>query len=517
MASFDEIASLIPTLRGRLGAGAGVEDAQAAIVGLGDDDLVASFAETAALAVMIEQLQAIEAGVLHARSSWRSGHEGLAQRRGHRSAVSLMQELSGVSKAEASRQVRVGEALLDEGPEPETESAADADPGSQDRDPGPDGEDAGPEPDPGADPGFEGADEPTAPRPEPDPVLPWFEPLRAALRARRLTSAQFDAIRRGLGEPPAGSDEAWSAAATQLVAEASRRTVEELIAHARCVRDLLDPAGAEERAQARYERRAFRTWLDAEGTRRGSMVFDDEGGAFFEAIFAAALRPRRGGPRFVDAAERAAAADLTVDTRTNDQLTYDLLLDVVRAGVLADASTVFGARQAGLRLVQTLGRDGAFGCVAVTEDGLTVVPAAVAERRLCEAGAIVVTVDSCGNPLDVGREERLFTPRQRMGLAMRDGGCRWPGCDRPSSYCEAHHIDEWHRDQGRTDIDRGILLCRFHHMELHHGGWRITREGTGDFVLRGADGSATTLVQRLPLRYLWGDIDPPPKRFRPAA
>jgi len=152
-----------------------------------------------------------------------------------------------------------------------------------------------------------------------------------------------------------------------------------------------------------------------------------------------------------------------------------------------------------------------------TEDGLTVVPAAVAERRLCEAGAVVVTVDSCGNPLDVGREERLFTSKQRIGLAVRDGGCRWPGCDRPASYCEAHHIDEWHRDRGRTDIDRGVLLCRFHHGELHHGGWRITREGKGDFVLRGTDGSATILTRRLALRYLWGDMDPPPKRFRPAA
>jgi hypothetical protein len=283
------------------------------------------------------------------------------------------------------------------------------------------------------------------------------------------------------------------------------------------VRDLMDPAGAEERSQARYERRAFRTWFDQDGTRRGSVAFDDEGGAFFEAIFAAALRPRRGGPRFVDADEKTAAADLAADNRTNDQLAYDLLFDVVRAGVLADASAVFGTRQAGLRLVQAVDSHGVFGPVAVTEDGLTAIPAHVAERRLCEAGAVVAMVDSCGNPLDVGREERLFTPKQRIGLALRDGGCRWPGCDRPSSYCEAHHIDQWHRDHGRTDIARGILLCRFHHMELHHGGWSITRDAKDDFVLHGEDGYRTTLIRRLPLRYLWGDVDPPPRRFRPAA
>ncbi|MCE4026322.1 HNH endonuclease [Microbacterium sp. Au-Mic1] len=503
MASFDAIAALIPALRGRFGAGASIDDAQSVIVGLDDAELVTTFGETAELGVLIEQLQAIEAGVLHARSTWRAGHEGLAQRLGHRSAASLVQALGGMSKAEASRQVRVGEALLDEGPDPaeEPESSAAVDPGSEDS----------------ADPRPAGVEGSTAVPPGPDPVLPWFEPLRAALRAGRLTSAQFDAIRRGLGEPPSGAEEAWWTAAGQLVEEASRRTVEELLAHARCVRDLLDPVGAEERCRARYERRAFRTWLDQEGTRRGSMVFDDEGGAFFDTIFAAALRPRRGGPRFVDADEQEAAADLTADACSNDQLAYDLLLDIVRAGVLTDAPAVFGTRQAGLRIVQTIDATGAFGRIAVTEDGLTVVSAAVAERRLCEAGAVTVAVDSCGNPLDVGREERLFTPKQRIGLAVRDGGCRWPGCDRPASYCEAHHIDEWHRDHGRTDIDRGILLCRFHHGELHHGGWRITRDGKDDFILRGPDGATTILARRLPLRYLWGDVDPPPKRFRPAA
>lgn len=493
MASFDAIAALIPTLVGRVGAGACGEDAQAAIVGLDDAELVAAFGETAELGILVEQLQAILAGVIHARSSWKAGHAGLAQKLGHRDAASLVQELGGVSKAEASRQVRAGETLLGD----EIDAAAGAGSAAT-------GDAAGDRvPDGGAD----GAPSPRS----------WREPLRAGLRSGRLTTAQFDAVRRGLGEPPVGAEDAWATAAEQLVAEAARRTVEELASHARCVRDLLDPVGAEERFQARFERRAFRTWLDSDGARRGSVVFDDEGGAFLSHVFAAALRPRRGGPRFIDADEKTAAASLTADTRTNDQLAYDLLLDVVRAGVFADASTVFGSRQAGLRLVQTLASDDTFGQIAVTEDGLTALPSHVAARRLCEAGAAVVTVDSCGNPLDVGREERLFTPKQRIGLAIRDGGCRWPGCDRPASYCEAHHIDEWHRDQGRTDIDRGILLCRFHHMELHHGGWSIGRQGKGDFVLRAGDGSTTMLSRRLPLRYLWGDVDPPPKRFRPAA
>ena len=494
MKTLDAIAALIPTLAGRISAGAGASDVQGVVEGLADAEAVAVLREAGEVGRLVEQVQVICAGVIARRSTRDAGHAGLAQARGHRSATSLVQELGGMTKGEAARQVRVGEALLDD--------AA----GS------------------GAVAGGLPAEQATS--------VDWGQVLRDGLRSGALTSAQFDAIRRGLGDPPSASEgcsdadrvahhhairDAWVHAAVQLIEEAGRRTVEELAAAARTIRDLLDPDGAEARFLARYEKRAFRTWFDQDGMRRASIAFDDEGGAYLDTIFDAALRPRRGGPRFVDPTEKTSAADLSADPRTNDQLSYDLLLDLIRAGAFADPTAVFGTRQAGVRLVQQITVDGSPAPVAVTEDGLTALPAAVAERRICETGTIPVTVDTCGNPLDVGRESRLFTPKQRIGLAIRDGGCRWNGCDRPASYCEAHHIDEWARDEGRTDIDRGILLCRFHHMQLHHGRWQITRDRKHDFVLHHPDGRRSVLHSRLPLRYAWGDIDPPPKRFHPAA
>ncbi|MBS1674009.1 MAG: DUF222 domain-containing protein, partial [Actinobacteria bacterium] len=436
-----------------------------------------------------EQIVLFGAGVIASRSMRDAGHSGLAQKQGHRNTTSLLQDLGGMSKSEAARQARVGADLLA----------------------GSFGAGAGGE----ADDSGIGSGEGEASTPASS--APWHEPLGRALREGRVSSAQFDAIRRGLGEPPEGAVEAWRVAADELVAEAQRRTVEELGAHARAARDLLDPEGAAARFEERCARRSFRTWVDHDGVRRSSMIHDDEGGAFIEAVLAAALRPRRGGPRFVADDERVASEELIRDDRTNDQLAYDLFLDVIRAGVLADAKTVFGVRQPGLRLVQAIDPDGVRGATSMTEDGLLVFPAAIADRRLCDTGATIVTVDSCGNPLDVGREQRLFTSRQRIGLAVRDGGCRWPACGLPASYCEAHHIDEWGRDQGRTDVDRGILLCRFHHLQLHNGGWRITRHEKDEFVLHDRTGRATVMTRRLPLRYLWSDVDPPPKRFRPAA
>ncbi|WP_259363527.1 HNH endonuclease signature motif containing protein [Microbacterium esteraromaticum] len=310
---------------------------------------------------------------------------------------------------------------------------------------------------------------------------------------------------------------AWTAAAEQLIGDAAERTVEELRVQARAIRDQLDPEGAERRYLERYERRAFRIWTDADGIEHGRIEFEDDGAAWIRTIRDATLRPRRGGPRFVDAAEARQAADLSADARTNDQLSYDLLIDLLRAGALADAATVFGTRQAGVRIV-TIVDDPGGATSARTEDYGHPIPTTAVDRKICETGTVTISIDRTGNPLDVGREHRLFTPRQRIALAIRDGGCRWKGCDRPASYCEAHHIDEWHRDGGRTDIDRGILLCRHHHVQLHHGGWRITRHGTDHFTLHPpGNRPAIPLMPRTALTAAWAGIDPPPPRFTPAA
>jgi hypothetical protein len=249
-------------------------------------------------------------------------------------------------------------------------------------------------------------------------------------------------------------------------------------------------------------------WTDDAGLTHGKFIFDDESAAWLRSIIDTALRPRRGGPRFVAADERASADELRKDTRSNEQLAHDLLLDVLKAGALADAASVFGARQAGIRLVQVVNRDDylqrqldgdrARGDAPVTRiiDGGDTLPSGIGDKHQCNTGAQRLIVDTSGNPLDVGREHRLFTAKQRVALAVRDGGCRWPACDRPASYCEAHHIDHWEADSGRTDIDRGLLLCSHHHLQLHNNGWKISRDGQGPFLLHPPPGAARSKFRR---------------------
>ncbi|WP_144795468.1 HNH endonuclease signature motif containing protein [Microbacterium paludicola] len=501
MAFFSDFADRITAMRDLVGDPVEAEELPARVEALDGEAVIALLRHANEIVQTAEQVSLVAAGVIARRSARETGQSGLAQSHGHRNATSLIQDVTGSSRADAARHGRVGEALLTDDHGATGERAT------------PDDETAGAGPERSVENGATSG------------PGRWDDVLRTALFRRAITNQQHDAIRRGLGEPPTPDDatavvaesarEAWAVAGEQLISEAAHRTLEELRIAARTIRDRLDPDGAEARFLKRHEARSFRLWTDIDGAHHASAVLDDEGFLWLKTITDTALRPRRGGPHFVDTEEAARAAALTDDARSNDQLAYDLIMDVLRAGALADADAVFGARQPGVRLVQHVDADGRAIGPALAEDGLWSLPASTTAQHICDSGSTRLILDGDGNPLDVGREHRLFTAKQRVALAIRDGGCRWTGCDRPASYCEAHHIDTY-SEGGRTDIDRGILLCRFHHMQLHHGQWRITREEKRDFVLRHRSGERTLLPRRTTPRYAWAGIDPPPKRFRTA-
>ncbi|MGH3459195.1 DUF222 domain-containing protein [Aeromicrobium sp.] len=99
-------------------------------------------------------------------------------------------------------------------------------------------------------------------------------------------------------------------------------------------------------------------------------------------------------------------------------------------------------------------------------------------RLVCDAGVLPVVLGGDGKVLDVGRQKRLFTTTQRVALAQRDGGCAFPGCDRPPGWTEAHHMRPWAAG-GSTDLADGVLLCARHHRIIHHTGWDV-RPGPDD-------------------------------------
>jgi len=103
-------------------------------------------------------------------------------------------------------------------------------------------------------------------------------------------------------------------------------------------------------------------------------------------------------------------------------------------------------------------------------EGVRRVPAGTSRRIACDASRVVMTHDSDGSVLDVGRKTRTVPPAIRRALNHRDGGCRFPGCG--LRFCDAHHIKHW-ADGGETRLDNLVLLCRRHHRAVHEDGFRV--------------------------------------------
>src|SRR3954463_6033187 len=98
--------------------------------------------------------------------------------------------------------------------------------------------------------------------------------------------------------------------------------------------------------------------------------------------------------------------------------------------------------------------------------------AAQLRRIACDADLIPVVLGERGEPLDIGRADRRIPLRTRRAVAARDGGCAHPGCDRPPSWCEVHHVIEWQHG-GRTDVENLVMLCCAHHDQIHSTEWTI--------------------------------------------
>jgi len=407
------------------------------------------------------------------RSDHTLGYDGLARWNGSATPAVFIQSLPGSSIEDATRLARLGQTMVDAEDTAETPRA---------------------------------------------PVA------RAALDGG-ISVAAADAIRKGLGDPDAAVTAAQIAVAAQeLIARASVMTPEALLKAARRARNDLDLDAIERGEKHRASIRYARVWRK-DGMCGGSWALPDEdGGLEVYNTFKLLVAKKTGGPRFADvtretplagvqsdpapddAGENAALDPATVleDERSLDQVMADGFAQIFHNGITADPTVVPGAGRAAVRVIvpqqvleqcdsccnpDTAPIGSAATGSAILEESLSAITLAKLGEYLCEGGTVTIGFDHHGNPLDVGREQRLYTRAQRTALGVRDGGCRFPGCDKPPSWCEAHHIHYWARDQGPTTIDNGILLCRYHHMLMHHNGWEIIRDtgqidGHGSYWLK---------------------------------
>lgn len=396
--------------------------------GLDDAALLAGVDELGAIRRRVDAaLAAFSAEVAH-RSRREHGYSGLAASRGAGTPVNLVQQVAGVSRREATSLVRVGVQLT------------------------------------------------------PD-ASPWLASVGAGVGSGRVSIEKADVIGLGLGVPSGDvAADDLADAASALAELAPTLSVEKLAARARELRDELDAASVRDRHRELREKRYLTLTPLSDGMTRLAGLLDPESAAILGAAYDAATSPRRGGPRFVDPDAREEAESLVADDRTLGQIALDSLVDLVRLGSDVSPDRMLRSRRHAVRVLVTerdlRERTGA-AFLGDSPDGL---PLEVADRHLCDAGMLPILFDDTGSePLRVGREQRLYTARQREALAARDGGCRFPGCDRPVSWTEAHHTVPWSHGGG-TDVETGILLCRHHHLLVHDAGWQIRRDADSGFV-----------------------------------
>jgi hypothetical protein len=195
--------------------------------------------------------------------------------------------------------------------------------------------------------------------------------------------------------------------------------------------------------------------------------FDDDG----MVVVKARLTPEDGA-LFIDAIERAAKQLQADQGEVGDEATAlsDEPFEVLRADALLHA--VVERADAEVQVIvsaETLRDFDTQGCCQV-KNGANLAPHTV--RRLsCDAGIVRIVEDGESQVLDVGRKTRSISPALKRALALRDKGCRFPGCA-ATRRLHGHHIEHW-VNGGVTSLDNLVQLCPHHHRLVHEGGYTV--------------------------------------------
>ena len=102
------------------------------------------------------------------------------------------------------------------------------------------------------------------------------------------------------------------------------------------------------------------------------------------------------------------------------------------------------------------------------------------ERWACDCNVTRILMQD-SMVIDVGRSKRVISPPMKRALHARDRHCVWPGCERPASWSDGHHLVHWKRG-GPTDLDNLVLLCHRHHRMVHEGNWQLVKTHDGQMM-----------------------------------
>lgn len=296
-----------------------------------------------------------------------------------------------------------------------------------------------------------------------------------ALRIGGINAEQAAVIAHAVAQVPV---EQRAAGEALLLRQAATFGPRELARLGERLVELLDPEGAEAAEADRLAKAEVRAYSGrdlhltdvGEARTRVTGWLDREGAA----VVRAALDPLCG--------PRTAMPTGGLDGRSATQRRADALVDICRRSLSGGELPDNGGDRPQVAITihwEALRKQvGA----ATLDDGQPLSPAA-ARRLACDAALLPAVLGGAGQPLDVGRERRLFTGPLRRAVLLRDRGCAFPDCDRPPRWVEIHHLRHW-VDGGPTSLDNAVAACGHHHRVIHRGGWQVVinpQDGHPDF------------------------------------
>jgi hypothetical protein len=283
-----------------------------------------------------------------------------------------------------------------------------------------------------------------------------------------VTHDQVRAIERAIRQLP----EAVKAEAVSVLTDLARQAdVTAVRVAGNRLRHVVDPDGALTDAEKQFDRRYLNLSPLLDGMTAVDGLLDPEA----TEVLSTALAPflQSAGPH---------------DERNAAQRRADGLIDVAKAAMDAALLPELSGIPAQLQVLvpyDTLTARSTSSAPAQLPEhpaGQAWLTAPTFDRLACDATVARILLGPDSLPMELGRAQRLFTPHQRRALAIRDGGCRFPGCARPARYTDAHHIQPWQQG-GLTDLSNALLLCRHHHRVTHGTpntiGWTITYADPG--------------------------------------
>ena len=248
---------------------------------------------------------------------------------------------------------------------------------------------------------------------------------------------------------------------TSLLQAAGRMDPGQFTNHAKDFEHRVDAASVLEEANRAHARRYFYVSEPIDGLVRLDGLLDVEGGAVLRSALNALVPPRKD------------------DERTPGQKRADALIQLCHQRAGRQDGT--GPRP---QLIIRANLDtlaGTAGAPAGELESGTPIPAETVRRLACDA-AITRIIGAGELDVEISRAARTIPPSTRTALVHRDRHCVAGSCDRPPSWCDAHHRRHW-SDGGRTTLANLVLLCRVHHNMVHEQGYELRQDTSGRWKL----------------------------------